>query len=167
MNKKIFLVILLIVTLIIVVRLTINEEALLCDLDKASRIEIINEFEKQWNEFEKDILIRPVLGSTTWQSPDYYQFIGKNRVLIAFEDGHIIIMAIIEYNCVEGFSLIEDGINQPHGFPFDNSFDWKEVINNYGDEEYPTYTYVKSMIIEGDFIEFDEWTEVEEDIFVR
>jgi len=150
-----------------------EEKALLCDADKISRLKIINEFEKQWGEFEQKISVRPVLGAggQPWQIPTHYQFIGNDRKLIAFEDGHIIIMAIIEYSCINGliedFSLVQDGINQPDGFPFIDKADWNEIIKNYGDKEHPIYTYVKSIVIEGDLIEFDEWTETEQNIFVK
>lgn len=174
--KKIYLIILsvaLIVTVLIAAGQfpspANNEEPLFCDADEVGRIEIINQFEDGWGEFEQKITTRPVLGSNSWQSPDYYQFIGSDRMLIAFEDGHIIIMAVVEYNCIDGliesFSLVEDGINQPDGFPFTSKTGWGEVINQYGGQD-EARTYAKQIIRAGDLIEFDEWTKVK-NVFIR
>ena len=109
------------------------------------------------------------MGSTDnpWQLPYFHQFIGNNRLLIAFEDGHIVVMALIEYDCQkEDFSLITDDLNQPDGFPFPDEDSWRKIIKTYGAEEFDIINYTKLGDPEGHFIVYTMYI-TEENIFIR
>lgn len=137
-----------------------------CDTSPEEQLRIINNLDGIWQDLEKGISVRPILGSTgnPWQLPSHYQFIGNNRLLIAFEDGHIVVMALVEYDCQEeSFSLLTDGLNQPDGFPFSNEDSWREIIETYGAKEYDVVNYFKLGDPEGHYIIYRK----EENIFIR
>ncbi len=129
--------------------------------------QIIVGLENVWNDFEKDIPSRPVLGAEAWLSPYHFQFIGNDRALIAFEDGHIVVASLVEFECeeddVEEFSVVD---NVSVEFPFTEE-SWNDLISQYGNtESVRTYTNT-SIFIDGELVEINEWTPIEENIFVQ
>ncbi len=137
-----------------------------CDADNAARLNIITAFTKDWPEFEKTIKERPALGSTVWGIPYNFQFIGNNRMLISFEDGHVTLASVIQYKCKDenpqGFSIAETLTD----YPFSEAV-WNDIHNQYGDDKsFGVYSYTKSIFRNGAPVQYDTWTEVPENIFI-
>lgn len=141
----------------------------LCDLTESDRIGVINSIDRAWPEFEKSITSRPVLGSTVWGAPNNYQFLGNNRVLISFEDGHVVLASVIEYDCaakdIADFHIMKDD------FPFSQS-QWQSLSDEYGDATYTIHTYTRQALRErivrdGKIMNFTDWTETSNNPFVR
>lgn len=135
--------------------------------DNDARIRIINRFSNNWVEFQRNISQHPILGATAWDHPREYQFIGNNRMFIAFGDGHIALASVIQYNCDKGstggFTLL-DTFDYPY-YPF-NETRWNELFNKYGDKNLPIHSYTRSIFRGGQSIQYDNWTEVPENIFI-
>lgn len=145
-----------------------------CDADSSEgRLNILHALDDNWEYLEAGISARPVQGSTggSWTAPRHAQFIGNERMLIAFEDGHIMLMAVVEYNCENGVvadvSVVADDIGLPDGFPFANVGLWMSMVEIYGDENYEVSTYAKEAVISGEFVQFDDWREIGDNVFVR
>ncbi|MGM0629093.1 MAG: DUF3221 domain-containing protein [Patescibacteria group bacterium] len=141
-------------------------ETLSCDGDHASRMNVINSLENSWAEVESDIPERPSMGATSWHSPYHVQFIGNDTIMTAFEDGHSVMTAIIEFTCEEGeakdFSIVDTVDN----FPLDED-NWSDLKQSYGDRSRSLNTYTSiDVYVEGDMIEVDDWEEVEPNIFI-
>ncbi|MGM0482665.1 MAG: DUF3221 domain-containing protein [Patescibacteria group bacterium] len=137
-----------------------------CDSDHSSRMNVINSLENSWAEVESDIPERPSMGATSWHSPYHVQFIGNDTIMTAFEDGHSVMTAIIEFTCEEGeakdFSIVDTVDN----FPLDED-NWSDLKQSYGDRYRSLNTYTSiDVYVEGDMIEVDDWEEVEPNIFI-
>jgi len=139
-----------------------------CDTDNNARIRIINKFSNNWLEFQRNISQRPILGSTgqPWGAPNDYQFIGNNRMFIAFDDGHIALASVIQYNCDKGstrwFTLLDTFAND---YPFSETR-WSDLFNQYGDTNRLIHSYTRSIFKGGQLIQYDNWTEVPENVFI-
>lgn len=145
-----------------------------CDADSAEgRLNILHALDNDWEYLEEGISARPVQGSTggSWTTPRHAQFIGNERMLIAFEDGHVMLMAVVEFGCENGevtdVSIVADDIGLPDGFPFANIGLWMSMVEIYGDENYEVSTHAKEAVINGEFVQFDDWREIGENVFVR
>ncbi|OIO29839.1 hypothetical protein COX93_03030 [Candidatus Nomurabacteria bacterium CG_4_10_14_0_2_um_filter_30_12] len=136
-----------------------------CDFDKDTRIKTINTFVDSWLEFEKKVVERPVLGSTVWGKPNYYQFIGNNRILINFEDGHVALASVIEYRCEKDNAIGFSNLEIFNDFPF-NEVRWNSLYSKYGNKDYGVYSYTKSIFKGGKIIQYNDWTEVPENLFI-
>ncbi|GEM_PF-4397176 len=137
-----------------------------CDADNAARLEIINSLTKNWPEFERTIKERPILGSTTWGVPYSFQFIGNKRTLTSFEDGHVALASVIQYECKDGnagaFSVLETFTDN---YPFSEA-EGNDVYNRYGDKNIDIHSYTQSIFRNGAPVQYDTWTEVPENIFI-
>ena len=137
--------------------------------DNGARIRIINRFSNNWLEFQRNISQRPILGSTggPWNHPREYQFIGNSRMFIAFDDGHIGLASVIQYNCDKGstggFTLLDTFAY--NDYPF-NETRWNDLFSQYGDTSLPIHSYTRSIFRGGQSIQYDNWTEVPENIFI-
>ncbi len=137
------------------------------DNTKEARIALIKNFKSGWTEFEEKIRAQgktPVLGSTRWDSPNYYQFIGNKRMLIGYEDGHVALASVVEYKCGEGgadFKLLET-VDSPLSAP-----QWVKIHDKYGDENYPAHSYLTQEFKNGGMVYYPDWTEVQGNIFIR
>jgi hypothetical protein len=129
---------------------------------QSTEVEVINNFLAQWNVLQKSIPISPVLGSTTWQV-DYLQFIGNNKLLIAFEDGHIMSAAVFGYGADNNFNYINTFKDD---YPF-TSAKWQEIVKTYGSEQYEVATYVKQITRGTEVVNFNDWTKVSENVFLK
>ncbi|HAS80477.1 MAG: hypothetical protein UR25_C0001G0080 [Candidatus Nomurabacteria bacterium GW2011_GWE1_32_28] len=136
-----------------------------CDFDKDTRINIIDTFIDGWSEFEKKVVQRPVLGSTIWGKPNYYQFIGNNRMFINFEDGHIALASVVQYKCYEDNAMDFSSLEIFNDFPFDE-IKWNNLYGQYGDKDYGVYSYTESIFKGGEVIKYNDWTEVPENLFI-
>ena len=98
---------------------------------------LIQELQSQWQSISNSIPVSPTLGSRVWEL-DAVQFIGNSRMLMQFEDGHVVNAAILEY-ADHLFKVI-------HSFPeSDFSYsDWEQVVKQYGDPKYAISNYAWS-----------------------
>jgi len=172
MHRRKFITIASVILLLIIVGigkyiLAPKQESMSCDGDVNSRLNIITAFTNAWKDFESKIPYRPILGSTVWGVPYDYQFLGNNRMLIAFEDGHIALASVIQYQCgengVEKFSSIETFTKE---YPFSDAA-WNRLYERYGDKNFGVHSYTKSTFKDGELIQHSNWIEVPENIFVR
>lgn len=129
---------------------------------QSAEVGVINNFIAQWNVLQKSIPISPVLGSTTWQV-DHFQFIGNNRLLIAFEDGHIMSAAVFGYDTNNNFNYINT-FKDDYPFTF---VKWQEIVKTYGSEQYTVATYVKQITRGTEIVNFNEWTKIPENVFLK
>ena len=136
-----------------------------CDVDKDKRTNIIKALDAGWPEFEKSIESRPVLGATTWNNPHQYQFIGNNKMIASFEDGHVALAAIVGYECDEGIAQDFSVAETSDEFPF-YAVKWNSLYDKYGDKNYGFYSYTRSISMGGKLVEFEDWTEVPQNIFI-
>lgn len=143
--------------------------AQVCDKDTTARIGIINSFSADWKSFQTNIADRPVLGSTgqAWGTPNNYQFIGNNTMLIAFEDGHVSLSAAVRFDCADdiakNFTLIDGSVQD---FPFLDQTAWTTARVTYGDPSRSVNTYTMSLFKGGQMVNYTTWTEIPENTFV-
>lgn len=136
-----------------------------CDPNCKTQIEIIKQFSSNWTEFRKNISQRPTLGSTEWSSPTDYQFIGKNRMLVMFEDGHMVLVSVVQYECGESTCKFNLNHTFENDIPFSQD-EWNKVIDQYGDPKETIRSYTRQIVRGVEIVSFDDWTEVSENIFV-
>ncbi|MDP2703835.1 MAG: hypothetical protein Q8P01_01275 [bacterium] len=127
-----------------------------------TRIEVLDTLVDNWTNIQKEVSGTPVLGSTKWSVPNDAQFISANRVFIGFDDGHVTLGAIFEYDNALNFTYVAE----TRDYPFGSETKWKEFIAQYSDTNYQVETYAKSIFRGGEMIFFDEWTKVPENRFV-
>ncbi len=86
-------------------------------------------------------------------------------MFIAFEDGHVSLASIIQYKCEQNkvveFSNLE--IFNDSSFSKDK---WTSLYDQYGDKNYGSYSYTKSIFKNGEIVRYDDWTKVSENIFI-
>src|SRR3989338_7393140 len=68
---------------------------------------VISSLVGNWKAFEKTIPDRPVLGATTWNYPGIIQIISSDKLLIEYDDGHIVRYSVISYSGKNKFSFVE------------------------------------------------------------
>ncbi len=138
-----------------------------CEVDESGQTSVIASVESNWNNLKAGIT-HETYG--TWNSPEHYQFIGNNRLVINFNEGHIMFMGVIEFDCVDGnvsdVEFLVDDIGQPDGFPFADESSWNEVYETYGNESFTPVNYVSHDIVDGELVDFDGWTSVDRNVFV-
>ena len=138
-----------------------------CDGSDASRLQIVQSLENSWEEIEADIPVRPSLGSTVWQPPYHAQFIGNNSMMIAFEDGHAVVAAVLGFECQDDGTVTDFNVlDTEEEFPF-NEERWSSLRRSFGDEARSPDTYSSiSVYVGGQMIETDEWRQIEPNIFI-
>ena len=140
-----------------------------CDDTDGARLEVIRALEDSWFEIEPLIPERPVLGAESWSRPYHVQFIGSDVIMIAFEDGHVIMTALLEFECEGGrlggeFFLVDDG--PIYEFPLAESV-WRELRRDFGDPDRSINTYTNIPVYaEGVIIDAYDWEEIGVNIFI-
>ena len=117
--------------------------------------ETISQFLGRWDNLQKDIPFKPVLGGAGW-FVDYFQFIGNNTFLVSFEDGHVL-HAAIHKKQDDQFTLMESFENIPF-----KSTEWNSLEEKYGDQNYTVTTYGK-----GGHKNSSEWIKISDNIFIE
>src|SRR3989338_2418895 len=131
------------------------------DIEATERA-VINNFIAQWSKLQQSIPMQPVLGSTSWNVDDL-QFIGDNTILVAFEDGHIMGVAVYQYDSVHTFTYLALYKDE---YPFSQD-SWQQVVTQYGNADYQVATYTKEIVRGTDVARFDDWTSVPENKFMN
>jgi hypothetical protein len=98
----------------------------------------IEKVSSDWKNIQSTLPFKPVLGASEWFI-DYFQFIGNNYFIVAYEDGHVTHATI--FNEENGkFTHIKSYEN----YPF-NMNQMKEILNSYGDKDFPDSYEVKEI----------------------
>lgn len=128
-----------------------------------SESEIISNLKTNWPSIEALIPFRPEHpGTTAWGWPGSVQFIGKNNLIVRFEDGYNPGIAVLNFDNNK-FTILETFKNQAE---FTLS-DWQNLVEKYGDSSYPTGTYTIDLVRNKQIVSFQELTKVPENIFVK
>ncbi len=137
-----------------------------CDDTNKARLEVIEKLKKNWSDLEQDISQRPSLGSEVWSKPYHVQFIGNDHIMIAFEDGHVILTAVFEFKCREE-GLVEDFVFvDNYDFPLEEQA-WNDLREEFGNLERDINTYTSIPVYtEGVMIEVDDWEEIDSNVFI-
>lgn len=140
-----------------------------CDDTNSARLSVIQSLENAWPELESELSERPTLGVESWQEPYHVQFIGNDKILVAFEDGHIILTTVLKFECkdgdsISGFTLLDD--ETIYEFPLSESV-WSDLRDNLGniDRSVNTYTSIP-VYTEGVMIDVYDWQEIDANIFI-
>ena len=129
-----------------------------------SESEILTSLKNNWTSVQASLPFRPGWppGAQIWFSSGSVQFVGKNSLLVGFEDGHTSHLVILNFNNDE-FKILEILKNQ-------SSFslsDWNKLVSKYGDPSYVVSSYSVNAIKDNKIISFPDLTKVSENVFVR
>jgi len=133
-----------------------------------SESEVLASLKTNWQSVQTAIPFRPSYHNQAenakqiWRTPEAVQFIGKNNILVRFEDDNNVHVAIFKFDNGK-FNLLEVLKNQSE---FSLS-DWQNLVNKYGDSSYSVSTYTKGLVRNKQIVSFPELTKVSENIFVR
>ncbi len=140
-----------------------------CDHNNAARLRVLRALEDNWSDLEQDIPARPAGGSVAWHKPYHAQFIGNDAMMIAFEDGHAVVVSVVGFTCEDGevqddfFVIDEESV---HDFPMSED-EWSGLRVNFGDFRHAPNTYTSiSVYAEGVRIEAQDWREIDVNIFI-
>ncbi len=128
-----------------------------------SETEVIADLKANWQTFQATFENRPVHPDTiSWVGPYSVQFIGKNNLLVGYEDGYVASKNVLNYENGE-FKTLET-FNNRGLFTLS---EWKNLINKYGDSSYSVSSYSINAIRNNEIISFPELTKVPENVFVK
>lgn len=126
----------------------------------------LNDIEEAWEDFEKDINVRPVYSDAPdkdrWEFPVSIQDIGNNTLLLRLQDdtaNHIILARLED----DGFVVIEELANRGAL----DSDEWANLHKQYGYVTEATITYTTKLLKEEGVKEFVDMTKVGENVFVK
>lgn len=132
-----------------------------------SESEIFASLKSNWQSIQTIIPFRPVYynqkesAKKIWRAPSSVQFIGRNNVLVRFEDDNNVHIALLNFGGSD-FNLLETFKNQSEF----TSSDWQRLVNKYGAASYSVSTYTTDLTRNGQIISFQDLTKVQENIFV-
>ena len=133
-----------------------------------SESEIIASLKTNWQSIQASVPFRPAYHNQVedakkiWRTPTVVQFIGKNNILVRFEDDNNAHVAVFNFNGSK-FSFSEVFKNQSE---FTLS-DWQNLVNKYGNSSYSVGTYTTDLIRNKQIVSFPDLTKVSENIFVK
>jgi len=133
-----------------------------------SESEILASLKTNWQSTQTLITFRPSYhnqaedAKKVWRNPSTVQFIGKNSVLVRFEDDNNVHVAVFNFNGSK-FSLLEVFKNQSEF----TLTDWQNLVKKYGDTSYSLSTYTTGLIRNKQIVSFPDLTKVSENIFVK
>ena len=130
---------------------------------RATESEILAQLNSDWQSIQATFKNRPGHpGTIAWIGPYMVQFIGRNNLLIDYEDGYVANTAVLNYESGQ-FKILETFNN--HGL-FTLS-EWQDLVKKYGDPTYPVSSYSINAIRNNEIISFPELTKVPENVFVK
>lgn len=140
-----------------------------CEAHDEARIETINKIVDNWSDIEETIPKYLRFGATGESNtiPVRYQFIGNNKVIIAFGnyDGEDIVplVSLIGFDCEdEEASNFVFFKNETRNFP-PHYERWERMVSDYGAKEREFNNYIQSEEVET----HKEWVAVEENLFIE
>jgi hypothetical protein len=122
---------------------------------------ILGELILAWPELEKNLPSRPVLGSVTWNYPTTVQFLSARRMLVEYEDGHVLRYSVLEHDG-RGFIHLET-------FEGDvlSAEDWQNLYVRYGDSAYSPRAYVFSPEAVSETVSVGDWVLADRNPFLE
>ena len=133
-----------------------------------SESEILASLKTNWQSTQSLITFRPSYHNQAedvkkvWRNPSAIRFIGKNNVLVRFEDDNNVHVAVFNFNGSK-FNLLEVFKNQSEF----TLLDWQNLVNKYGDTSYSVSTYTTGLVRNKQIVSFPDLTKVSENIFVK
>lgn len=133
------------------------------DRDNLSDRDIVSSLVGNWKTFEKTIPERPVLGATSWNYPSIVQVISDDKLLIEYDDGHIVKYSVIGHGKKGDFTFVENvgKVNEL------STEDWNLVELKYGNTSKVPVTFKHSPSVSGitKTVIGNDWIEVSENPF--
>jgi hypothetical protein len=124
---------------------------------------LIQELEGKWSAI--GVPLSTSLGTSPANGQwflDSAQAIGKDNLLVQFEDGHNSHIAVLHY-ANGGFAVLK---SYPSQGPFALST-WNQILGEYGSANYPVVTFTRSVVRNGEIVSYPNLTQVSENIFVK
>lgn len=129
----------------------------------ATESEILAQLNLDWQTLQTSFANRPEHpGTVSWLGPYTVQFIGKNNLLVGYEDGYVASMNILSYENGD-FKTLET-FNNRGLFTLS---EWQDLVKKYGDPTYPVSSYSINAIRNNEIISFEKLTKVPENVFVK
>lgn len=124
---------------------------------------VIKNLIQNWKDFEKTISNRPVLGATSWNYPTIVQIISSDKLLLEYDDGHIVKYSVVEYKKNGGVTFVEDvgKLNEL------SSDDWNLVLLKYGNSSGRPITFEYKPSSSGAIVNYEDWKIVDENPFTK
>lgn len=133
-----------------------------------SELEILANLKTNWQAAQTSIAFRPAYHNQTedakkiWRLPSAVQFIGKNSIIVRFEDDTNVHVAVLNFDGGK-FNLLET-LRNKNDFTFSG---WQNLVNTYGSPSYTVSTYATNLVKNGQIVNFLDLTKVSENIFVK
>ena len=117
---------------------------------------ILNSLVTDWKKIGPNILPGfPAVSQAFYGYPDIIQFIGKNRIVISYEDDFNPLFAVLSYDTNQKQFSYLDGLRSS---PFKVSETlWNTWRNKYGDVSFAPQTYQFSSTRTGDVVYSSDW----------
>jgi hypothetical protein len=93
---------------------------------------------------------------------DAAQAIGRDNLLVQFEDGHSVHVAVVHYEN-NSFRVLKTYPNQGSFAPST----WNQILGEYGSSGYPVVTFSRNSIQNGQIVSYPALTQVPENVFVK
>lgn len=122
---------------------------------------VVSNLVSNWQTFEKTIPDRPVLGATDWNYPSIIQIISSDKLLVEYDDGHIVKYSVVSYAGKNNFAFVENvgKVNEL------SSDDWNLVELKYGNTSGAPVTFKHSPPVLGGTPNASDWKKVNENPF--
>ncbi len=120
-----------------------------------SEMEVIGALLEGWPSLYKDLKVVPA--NSAWYIYSA-QFIGNNRLLVYFEDGHVAYLAVLGY-ANNNFTVVKV---MPETML--SMSEWQNIVSAYGDPRGPISNYTIGIMRNGEYIQFDALTKVPENV---
>lgn len=131
-----------------------------------SETDILNNLKSSWITVQNLISFRPSFHNQNqakvWRGPLSVQFISAQNLLVSFEDDNNTHVAVFQFSNSQ--FLLREVIQNVTEFPFQ---DWQAIVKKYGDSTYPVSTYTKSLVRNGQMVNYDDLTKVPENVFLK
>lgn len=133
-----------------------------------SELEILTNLKANWQSIQTLIPFRPAYhnqiedAKKIWRSPKTVQFIGRNSVLVRFEDDDQVHVAVFKFDDSK-FDLLEVFKNQGEFI----LSEWQNLVKKYGNIDYLVSTYTTDLVRNKQIVSFQDLTKVPENIFIR
>lgn len=124
---------------------------------------IVKSLVDNWKIFEPTIPDRPVLGSTAWNYPSIIQIIASDKLLIEYDDGHIIKYSVLGYKKGSEFSFLEN-VGKTNELSPD---DWNLVQLKYGNGYEMPSTFKFTALASGINVDSSQWVKIDENPFTQ
>jgi len=141
-------------------------DADLSQIGKGDASSLVENLNNNWRTVQNLIPFRPSFhnqqAELIWRGPDAIQVISESRLLARFDDDNNVHSAV--------FDLIDGEFTLREVFRNEGQFtmaEWQSLIVKHGKPAHPITTYTTGLIRGGEIVNFEELTEVPENVFVE